>query len=643
MKFGGFLIILSIFLLIGVGSAKIIEMPKQTYQDWQGNTYILDAQNISTHPLYSITETASDYTITRQGETFNLKKSEADFDFQYDRIIPNSRNLNGKKPFVLTYDEKVFKNNNGKLKSQKWTWNPEAEISDEYVKVSENDNRKERIEIVKGNIANGKITYNLPEWSTSLKEHTIVVSNATTSEWTTSNISMVNATKDLSSGNITVGYIYDTFEDNIISNQYITFGTYSENSGILNLSNNAGASYPLLYKDNFNASVDMKTVVNGSSSWQLASFFYLINYSTTGTNYSNVFVGNDNKTKNEITYRGIQDASYGSTNHNKFGMNTYKVNTYGSTTDLYFNNTFDLTFTNANISNVKSIADYGRLYAQSNSVANFDNLRYWINNIGEIYIYNQKATTGTYINRTRLVIFNNSLTIDLYSRTNGTSVWNLTKSDVANNTWYNIPESEFATDFKIVLNGNSSSAPIFSYLEWDEFNNVITFDPIPNFNVHENELISFTAHATDLNGDSFTYYTNASKGTLNPITGQYSYTTTIHDGGTYYWAFYAVNYYGGIASQTIVVIDPLTPPAAAFVSNCQSISSFISSLMPIFGLGLMIISFVLILNQFKGFQSGEAQINPTAIISGILVGIIGFAMLTIGNYVLYAITGVTGC
>lgn len=78
-------------------------------------------------------------------------------------------------------------------------------------------------------------------------------------------------------------------------------------------------------------------------------------------------------------------------------------------------------------------------------------------------------------------------------------------------------------------------------------------------------------------------------------------------------------------------------------TNCSSISLNWQSLAPIIGIGLMIIAFGILFLQFKGFQNGESQVNPYAILLGIMTGIVGFSMLVVGNYLIYAIIGVTGC
>jgi hypothetical protein len=71
--------------------------------------------------------------------------------------------------------------------------------------------------------------------------------------------------------------------------------------------------------------------------------------------------------------------------------------------------------------------------------------------------------------------------------------------------------------------------------------------------LNEGDLLSFSVSATDADGDAITNGTNASKGTLNPTTGNFTWQTTFGDSGTYVWNFNSTDSYGGIASETITV------------------------------------------------------------------------------------------
>jgi len=126
--------ILTIFFLANSASATIIKI-QDTYTDHLGNTYDYNQENLAVHPLYAISENTIEYTITRQGESFTLKKNDADYDFQTDRIVPYVReqNINSKRPFVINYNENIFLNNGNNLKSQEWDWITFVDVSDNNV------------------------------------------------------------------------------------------------------------------------------------------------------------------------------------------------------------------------------------------------------------------------------------------------------------------------------------------------------------------------------------------------------------------------------------------------------------------------------------------------------------------------------
>lgn len=77
--------------------------------------------------------------------------------------------------------------------------------------------------------------------------------------------------------------------------------------------------------------------------------------------------------------------------------------------------------------------------------------------------------------------------------------------------------------------------------------------------------------------------------------------------------------------------------------TCSGINNYIIVAIPIFGLALMIFAIMFIFIQIKGMQSGESQVNPLSIILSIFTVIIGFALLVVGNYLVYTIVSVTGC
>jgi hypothetical protein len=83
--------------------------------------------------------------------------------------------------------------------------------------------------------------------------------------------------------------------------------------------------------------------------------------------------------------------------------------------------------------------------------------------------------------------------------------------------------------------------------------------PIGAKSVDEGQWLNFTVHATDADNDAITYGTNATKGSLDTTTGNFSWLTTYSDSGTYVWYFNSGDGYGGVASETITVTVNNTP------------------------------------------------------------------------------------
>jgi peptidoglycan/xylan/chitin deacetylase (PgdA/CDA1 family) len=76
---------------------------------------------------------------------------------------------------------------------------------------------------------------------------------------------------------------------------------------------------------------------------------------------------------------------------------------------------------------------------------------------------------------------------------------------------------------------------------------------IGNKNIGEGRLLTFIVNSTDEDNDSIIYGTNASKGTLDPLTGVFSWQTVTGDRGIYSWYFNSSDGKGGVASETITI------------------------------------------------------------------------------------------
>lgn len=84
-------------------------------------------------------------------------------------------------------------------------------------------------------------------------------------------------------------------------------------------------------------------------------------------------------------------------------------------------------------------------------------------------------------------------------------------------------------------------------------NNVPIQSAIGNKTVAENLTLEFTVSAADADGDQITFGTNATNGTFNTTTGNFSWTPTYTESGTYVWNFNSSDGYGGVADETITV------------------------------------------------------------------------------------------
>lgn len=345
---------------------------------------------------------------------------------------------------------------------------------------------------------------------------TTVVDNTTTSGWTSANVTLTNATIDLSSSNVSIGFLWDTFDDSIIASAWSQVGSVTEENGYITITGSgAGVTIPSTIVDNFNVSVGIKTVQNGILNAHVPQFIFL--YSQ-GTNYTSYYIQRSNVTANVVMYKSVANGVTNGT-YDRFANNKLKINTYGDTVDAYINGLLDSHFVHVNISNVKTATNLLYVLANGGSasvIGQWDNLRYWQNNTGTIDIWQQNATQYYSVNRTRLIISNTdaNLTVDLYAKSNSSSEWTLVQSNVSNNTWYNIT-TVLSADFRVVLNGNESDAPIFTSLEWDSNFSVVSIDGYVSN--------AFGARLKDA------YITAGAQSVLTDANGYYSFSNILAD------------------------------------------------------------------------------------------------------------------
>ncbi|MCZ7400664.1 MAG: right-handed parallel beta-helix repeat-containing protein, partial [Candidatus Methanoperedens sp.] len=84
-------------------------------------------------------------------------------------------------------------------------------------------------------------------------------------------------------------------------------------------------------------------------------------------------------------------------------------------------------------------------------------------------------------------------------------------------------------------------------------NNLPVQQTIGSKTVYENQTLSFAIITTDADGDTITYGTNATRGSLNTATGIFIWTPTFGDSGIYVWYFNSTDNYNAVVSETITV------------------------------------------------------------------------------------------
>ena len=152
-------------------------------------------------------------------------------------------------------------------------------------------------------------------------------------------------------------------------------------------------------------------------------------------------------------------------------------------------------------------------------------------------------------------------------------VWNNESAATYNNStlgahgWSNISVYAFNSS------GTGTLNPIPLTSETQINNNVPVQAGILDKTVTAGNWLNFTVSAADPDGDTPTYGTNATKGSLDPLTGEFTWLTTGSDVGTYIWEFSSSDIYGGIDTETITVTvntaPTYLPPSPVSISSSQ--------------------------------------------------------------------------
>jgi len=98
-------------------------------------------------------------------------------------------------------------------------------------------------------------------------------------------------------------------------------------------------------------------------------------------------------------------------------------------------------------------------------------------------------------------------------------------------------------------------------------------------------------------------------------------------------------------SQNVQIPEPPPPTPDPIeeskLETCASTRGYSDTVIPLMGLLLMIVGFGTIFITMRSGMTGSSNMSGTLILSSIMLIVVGFGLLIIGNYLLYAIYGVT--
>lgn len=544
------IILLAVIIMLAPSVSANTVSFQDKYQDYRGEWHVFDNNNISSFPLYTITETQTDFIVSRFDETFKLNKSESGYDFQTIKIMPSIKNVVPGSTLRFTIDP-VFLENGNELKSKHFTRTLSATVTYSNGLSS----------VISGRIIEGKIEYLIPLNVVDFKENTITVNNATTAGWTTSNISL-NGSRLTDNGLIAIHLRNDSSHNmtnltaywSLDETEGTTIHNVNNESGLFNYTNQSGTwngNTTLNYTtgkignasifDGINDYVDVGYENYTNSSQNLTVSFW-VNYIDSGTAAFNGIISNQNIATSSTGYGlyifnntqpnankvlfSVGSVSFGTntvTSTNKVSNTTFShvVVTYNSTKEcIYINGTFDkceATTSELNLST--QTLKIGKLSAEKAFNGTLDEVLLYnrVLNASEIsvlyntsfrtqampLIFNQTASPGYNINRTRVFFsgrdsINN---ISIYARQNGTSNWDLIKSDAISGTWYSITNQFNVMDFGLLMQGNGSNTTFLTSLEWDETQATFSLSgyvnntlgaPIDGAKVNVNGLTTYT-------------------------------------------------------------------------------------------------------------------------------------------------------
>ncbi|MDJ1422443.1 MAG: PxKF domain-containing protein [Candidatus Methanoperedens sp.] len=131
--------------------------------------------------------------------------------------------------------------------------------------------------------------------------------------------------------------------------------------------------------------------------------------------------------------------------------------------------------------------------------------------------------------------------------TNGTASTSVNSSSLPAHAWQNVTVYAYNASG----GGSLSTSPAIKNTQIPD--NPPVQSPIGSKSVDEGQWLNFTVKATDADNDLMTYGTNATKGSFNTTTGNFSWLITYSDAGVYTWYFNSSDGYGGVTTETVTV------------------------------------------------------------------------------------------
>lgn len=519
-----------IFILIShIATAQNISF-KEQYQDYQGRILDYNTQNLIMFPMYTITNNGNNYIISRMGTTVTIpKRSWIDYKFYPDRIQPivTIQNYSQINQLVTKVNSSVW------YLTVPWSASKVKSVSDSLIDmgvfqrsikldVHDSNETPKSYEILPRVIGSDIRLYFNPQtysdvvYPLYLTENTITVNNATTSAWSTSNITLDGLSWTGQNGgglriNKNASYLtglvgsWDLDEDtgtaihNVntesglinTTNQGTWNGNTTLNYSIGRIGNaslfdgiNDFISIPDTGSTNITNSITIALTMNisllGAGQGTVISKGYTGNPATTPW----MFYVDSTNVKFYISNGTASSRSFAITANNTYQL----VGVY--------NGSYMVTYTNGIFT--ESLAKSGNIISSNSNVligANWatnyykglvDEVRVWnralsaseisvlyntsMRTQGNLTISNQAAPEFYLINRTKIVYTgHNALNnISIYARQNGTTTWDLIQENATTDTWYNITNQYRLMDFRAQFNGNGSNTSFFVSLEWDE-------------------------------------------------------------------------------------------------------------------------------------------------------------------------------